>query len=349
MVPVTLAKTYVQENMGWRVTYLLLLDKQKQRVLPLWFSQQDALPGGIPVQTTLQKDVKTTMLARPLTLDLLTRLLTRLEGTLDAIAIDMLHHGVLTAWVSLRDRQQRYQKVPAPLNDALALAMRLNSTITVSQTVLERRGIVLTEHGSTLEERMETVFHHLCKAPELVLLRKEPHNFDFTDELRGWQVLGNPERVNYHLDPITFRTGKASLAITLAQESDTIEGPPISVRISHEGFLAQLYRGQRLRMTAVLKTEHVQQAQLHLQVRGPFIENPNTPSGYHPGDTHEVNTIQEPIAGTRDWTSYELLIDVPTDAWTITPYLIVEGEGKLWLDRIDFEVSDHHVTRYAAC
>ncbi len=345
MVPVTVAKIQTQEKMGWVVTSLLLLDEHKQRVLPLWFYHIDAVVGELPVQTSLQQDLTAAALARPLTLDLLMRLLNTLGGTLEGIEIDFLQGEVLSAHVSLRDQQHNQHRVSACLNEALALAVRCSSTIQVSETVLERKGVVLAAYGTNLEQQLETIFHLLCTGSERLHLKKEPYNLDFTDGLRGWQFLGDPEQVDYRLDTTTTHTGKASLAIVLYEEpsvTTAMEKPPVSVYISHEGFLADQYRGQRLRMIAILKAEHVQLAHLHLQVGGPQVEDPRSSSGVRPGYEQEVNTLASPIVGTCDWTPYELIIDVPADADKITPYLIAEGEGKLWLDRIDFETMDNH-------
>jgi bifunctional DNase/RNase len=212
MVPVTVAKAQTQEKMGWGVTFLLLLDEQKQRALPLWFYQTDAMVGGLPVQTSLQQDLTAAALARPRTLDLLMRLLKTLGGTLEGIEIDFLQGEVLSAHVSLRDQQHRQHRASACLNEALALAVRCSSTISVGETVLERKGVVLAAYGTNLQQQLETVFHLLCNDPERLFLKKEPSNLDFTDGLRGWQFLGDPEQVDYRLDTTTIHTGKASLA-----------------------------------------------------------------------------------------------------------------------------------------
>ncbi|QBD76429.1 hypothetical protein EPA93_10570 [Ktedonosporobacter rubrisoli] len=342
MIPVTLAKTEAQENIGWIVTYVLLLDAQGQRVLPLWFYQTDTMSRDLPLQTSLQKDLTATTLARPLTLDLLTRLLKTLKGTLEGIIIDFLQGEVLSAQITIQDQQGRQHNVPASLNDALALAVSLNCSLLVSETALEKRGVTLAEYGTDLQQQLETVFRLLQNSPEQLTLKKEPHNLDFSDGLYGWLFLGNPEQVDYHLDTETTGSGKASLSIELhdAQpDTSTKEKSEVDVCIiSHEGFLPVRYRGQQVRMLAILKTENVQQANLHLTVSGPPVESPRSTSGYRPNYLHEYNTTKNPIEGTRDWTSHELIIDVPADAYTITPYLVVEGEGKLWLDKIAFEI-----------
>jgi bifunctional DNase/RNase len=345
MIPVTLGKVLTQENMGWTVTYVILLNEQRQLALPLWFYQPDEMTGGLSLQTSLRKDLADAALARPLTLDLLTRLLNTLGGTLEGINIDFLQGEVLFAQVYVHDRQQNLHIARARLNDALPLAVQLNNRVMVSEEVLERKGIALTEYGATLEQQLETIAHLMHKNPDLLYLKKEPYNLDFADGLHHWQFLGDPERADYHLDTETTCTGNASLAITLHEnqpDTTAMEQPPVAVYINHEGFLAEQYRGQRLRMIATLKTENVQQANLYLKVSGPPVEDTRFSSEQRPGYEHEVNTTAEPLKGTDDWAQHELTIDVAADALTISPYLIVEGEGKLWLDSICFEVMDHH-------
>ena len=76
--------------------------------------------------------------------------------------------------------------------------------------------------------------------------------------------------------------------------------------VTHEGFLAAGYRGQRLQMTTYVKAEDVKRANFHLAIIRPNVEPNNVRTTQHMTSTH-----CRPVEGRSDWTRYELVIDVP--------------------------------------
>ncbi|MBO0790611.1 MAG: bifunctional nuclease family protein [Ktedonobacteraceae bacterium] len=336
MIPVKLARTLQQEDMGCIGTYAILLDEQKRRALPLWFSRYSDQIGEIPVHTSLQKDLANLRKAQLLTTDFIAKVLDTSEGTIEEISIDFLYGDRLFAHIRLRDQHRLLHTLQARLDDALSLAVRLKSPLTVAEEVLERLGINLMEAQTPLEQQLEAIAHTLQTNPDLLCLRKGPR--DFTDGLRGWMFVGDPEFCNYWLDTQTTYTGKASLAISLRERLlDETQSIAPSAVLGYEGVLAERYRGKRLLMVIYIKAEQVEQANLILTVSGPPIAPEQSSYAY------ATDMSDNPIEGTCDWTRRELVIDIPDDALVISYQLQIQGACKIWLDGIRFEVVDKSV------
>lgn len=74
---------------------------------------------------------------RPLTHDLFRNVLDRLEGTLDRIAIDDVWNGVFYAKLYVRHGENEWE-IDARPSDAIALAMRFDAPIYVTDAILDR-------------------------------------------------------------------------------------------------------------------------------------------------------------------------------------------------------------------
>ena len=149
-----------------------------------------------------------------------------------------------------------------------------------------------------------------------------PGNLGFETGTSGWEIAGTRRR-DYGIgtDSAVLHSGHASGYIS-----------SITDRISGFGTLMQTaeageYRGQRVRMSAYVKTKGVSEwAGLWLRVDGP--------SG-----TIIIDNMQDrPIQGDTDWTQYEIILDVPEDSVNIAFGILVEGRGQAWVDDFQFEV-----------
>jgi hypothetical protein len=49
------------------------------------------------------------------------------------------------------------------------------------------------------------------------------------------------------------------------------------------------------------------------------------------------------ISGTTDWTTAEIVLDVPSDAEKLFFGLILDGSGKTWMRELTFEIVDESV------
>jgi bifunctional DNase/RNase len=334
MIAVKVAKVLPLEKHGCVI--VVLVDEQRQRALPLWYStlqvsMAQRLTGGI---------------AEPLTTDFVRHILEALGGTVDEIAIDTLQDDILYARVQLHgpDRLQTTRTIKARLDDALPLAVQLQCPLVVADHLLEQRGIMLAGKGETFEQQIEAVAQLAKNMPlpfgreaKPVVFAAIPRNLDFREGLQSWSVTGFPadtERAEMQLDPVHQYDGRPSLQIVLrgVEPSPDRVLPQAMAMLKHEGFLADSYRGQRLRTVIYAKSEAVKQAIFHLTVTQPASEQSDVPTV-----RHMTNSRQHPIEGTSDWTRYELVIDAPPDAATIEFSCHLVGSGTLWLAGLRFE------------
>jgi len=85
-------------------------------------------------------------------------------------------------------------------------------------------------------------------------------------------------------------------------------------------------RGRRLRFSAWVRSEGVERfAGLWMQVDGPS------------GTLEFDNMSNRPIAGTRPWAKYDVVLDVPSSAVAIYYGLLLEGRGQVWIDGATLE------------
>jgi hypothetical protein len=50
------------------------------------------------------------------------------------------------------------------------------------------------------------------------------------------------------------------------------------------------------------------------------------------------NMQDRPITGTKDWTRYEVVVDVAPEATDIAFGALLSGSGHLWIDDLAFEI-----------
>jgi hypothetical protein len=101
-----------------------------------------------------------------------------------------------------------------------------------------------------------------------------------------------------------------------------------------QAFKADKYRGKRLRMSAYVKAKDVEGwSGLWMRVDG----QEKSPLAFD-------NMQERPIKGTKDWKQYEVVLDVPEDAFSITfGILLADGEGQVWVDDFKFEAVGKNV------
>jgi tetratricopeptide (TPR) repeat protein len=90
---------------------------------------------------------------------------------------------------------------------------------------------------------------------------------------------------------------------------------------------AKSYLGKRLRFSALVKTENVQQyAGLWMRIDG------KSPASGGSMMLAFDNMADRPIKGTVPWRSYEVVLDVPADASTVNYGVLLHGTGVVWLN-----------------
>jgi hypothetical protein len=103
----------------------------------------------------------------------------------------------------------------------------------------------------------------------------------------------------------------------------------IAVRLAtiNQAIRADNYRGKRIRLSAYVKTDKIEQMGC-IWMRF--------------DDDSRMLMIDEmddrPITGTRDWTRYDIIMDVPKEAVRIVIGGALRGQGKIWVDDFQLDV-----------
>lgn len=141
------------------------------------------------------------------------------------------------------------------------------------------------------------------------------------DALKGWLRAGDrPQNYEMRLDKSTKHGGQASAHIKFMADK------PEGFGTLMQSFKADVYRGQRLRMSAWMRTEEADSAQLWLRLDGA--------KGMGGFD----NMGNRRVTGATDWKKYELTLDVPAETVGIAFGVLVLGKGQVWVDDFTFEV-----------
>jgi len=102
--------------------------------------------------------------------------------------------------------------------------------------------------------------------------------------------------------------------------------------------LPDKYLGERVRMTAMVKTKDVTTwagiwMRVDEQVAKTNISFDNLKDGKE----------DRSIKGTTNWKKYEIVLDVPFEATNIAYGALLVGTGQVWFDDVKFEIIDKNV------
>ena len=138
---------------------------------------------------------------------------------------------------------------------------------------------------------------------------------------KGWWPSGaNPKSYEMRLDTSEKHSGKASAHIKFTGDK------PAGFGTLMQSFKADSFRGERVQMSAWLKTERPGRAQLWMRVDGT-----NRMLGL-------TNMGNRPVRGTTNWKEYNVTLDVPENAMSIAFGALFLGRGQAWVDDFEFEV-----------
>ena len=142
--------------------------------------------------------------------------------------------------------------------------------------------------------------------------------------LEGWFLAGNdPSSYVMERDPAVTRAGKPSARLASVRKSK-------GFGTMMQCFSPADYAGKRIRFSAYVRARDVRNwAGLWMRVDGPEKSS---------GSLAFDNMQGRPIKGTRDWTRYDVVLDVAKEATGICLGVLIDGEGKVWLSGVNFEV-----------
>jgi len=144
----------------------------------------------------------------------------------------------------------------------------------------------------------------------------------------GWRLLGSkPASYNTGIDPEVAYEGHSAAYLK------SKEPVPEGFGTLMQEFNADKYVGKRVRFSAAVKSQTVEDwAGLWMRV--------------DKGSQLAVafdNMQDRPIRGTSDWRTYEVVLDVPSDATNIAFGILLNKSGSVWISNVNFEIVDSSV------
>lgn len=126
---------------------VLLKESQGTRFLPIWVGAGEATAIAFAQQGVTP--------VRPLTHDLMRDLLESLDVTLIAVHLTDLKDGVFYATLNIQDEASKELSISARPSDAIALALRTNSTILATTELMDEAGIEIPAPSGEENQEVE--------------------------------------------------------------------------------------------------------------------------------------------------------------------------------------------------
>ncbi|MCD6129084.1 bifunctional nuclease family protein [Candidatus Bipolaricaulota bacterium] len=112
---------------------ILLKDRNSSKAMPIWIGEAEAMSIALELQGQT--------FPRPLSHDLMKRLLEALGGTLERVVISGLKEGTFYATLYVRTSTGEVKEIDARPSDSVALALRTRSPIYIADEVFEQSAI----------------------------------------------------------------------------------------------------------------------------------------------------------------------------------------------------------------
>jgi bifunctional DNase/RNase len=148
-IPVKIAGLTIDPNTKTPIVILASEDK----MLPIWI-------GGMEAHSILVQ-LQGIVSPRPLTHDLLKRVILSLSATVEKVIITEIREGTYFAEIIIKNGDISVAIDSRP-SDAIALALRTNTQIYVEEAVLESAGsIMVEEESATPEEQKDRIRRYI--------------------------------------------------------------------------------------------------------------------------------------------------------------------------------------------
>jgi hypothetical protein len=249
------------------------------------------------------------------------------------VDIDELGPNVLAARIGV-DGPGGTRQVTAPPGSALALAAALEVPVRVPDALMDRLAIAIT--GDDLLRPFADRIPARPSGPH-----SAPRNLATADGLDGWLIRGRSraEVTGAHWNDyaVTAADGTAALSAAVPQ-------PYGDICLGQE-WLADDYHGATVTLRAEVRSQDVGgHAELSLDIvnqPGGPNQDPvmHAPPSDQPQPVQRVHRdrqhLSEAIAGTRDWTRYQITARIPADAEHMGFELTLTGPGRVWLRNVE--------------
>jgi len=147
--------------------------------------------------------------------------------------------------------------------------------------------------------------------------------------IKGWLLSGShPYSYKMGVDHKVVHEGRVSgyLKSEMVLEKDEFA-------TMMQQFKADKYKGKRIKLSCFVKCERVE------GFAGVWMRVDN-----QVGDVLQFdNMSNRPIVGTLDWNYYSIVLDIPNESASISIGVLLQGSGKVWMDRFSFKEVDESV------
>ena len=140
--------TGVALDVRTNIPLVILNDSERKYTLPIWIGQAEA--------QAIARGLSGSETERPMTHDLMMDLVDSLEATVDCIEINSYEDSTFYASIILVDKNEASLAIDSRPSDGIALALRMESPIYVSETILKQVGSTI-EVLSDSEDEIEPI------------------------------------------------------------------------------------------------------------------------------------------------------------------------------------------------
>jgi uncharacterized protein len=124
--------TGVAIDIRTNIPLVILNDSERKFTLPIWIGAAEA--------QAIARGLTEEEMDRPMTHDLLASMVDALDATIDCIEINSYEESTFYASIILMDKDEKSMAIDSRPSDAIALALRLESPIFVSEQILDQVG-----------------------------------------------------------------------------------------------------------------------------------------------------------------------------------------------------------------
>lgn len=148
------------------------------------------------------------------------------------------------------------------------------------------------------------------------------------EKIKGWFLAGStPEFYEIGIEDNAEKGSKVAYLRSTANKIDNGFGTIM------QSFEPGDFLGKKVKLTGSIKSSNVENwSGMWMRVDG------------NKGGKREVlgfdNMQDRPIKGTKRWTDYKIILEVPSDAIGISYGVLINGTGQVLIDRFEFEIID---------
>jgi uncharacterized protein len=140
--------TGVALDVRTNIPLVILNDAERKYTLPIWIGQAEA--------QAIARGLSGAETERPMTHDLMMDIIDSLEATVDCIEINSYEESTFYASIILVDKDETSLAIDSRPSDGIALALRIESPIYVSEKILEQIGSTV-EILSDSEDKIDPI------------------------------------------------------------------------------------------------------------------------------------------------------------------------------------------------